>query len=180
MAADNPENLIFVGLMAQVDQVLAVMACTLGKTAFAVTLLRILTQRWIIYTIWFIIITMNLVNVLTCFFVFLQCKKPEHLWNPAVSSKCWPTHVFTDYSLFVGCKYHPVNSTIVLLTPLIAYSGAQDFVLALIPWFVLPKLQMRKKEKFGIAFGENDPQPSSTCSYPPRPHSSFPLTLSHH
>ena len=38
-----------------------------------------------------------------------------------------------------------------LISLAIAYSGLQDFVLALIPWFVIMKLQMRKKEKFGIA-----------------------------
>ncbi len=101
---ENPQNLITVGLLAQLCQVFAVMACTLGKSAFAITLLRIMTQRWIIYTIWFILITMNLVNVLTCFFVFLQCKIPEHIWNPSVPSKCWDPSIFTNFSLFVGCK----------------------------------------------------------------------------
>jgi hypothetical protein len=101
---ENPQDLITVGLLAQLCQVFAVMACTLGKSAFAITLLRIMTQRWIIYTIWFILITMNLVNILTCFFVFLQCKTPEHLWNPAVPSECWDPSVFTNFSLFVGCK----------------------------------------------------------------------------
>lgn len=33
----------------------------------------------------------------------------------------------------------------------LAYSGAQDFVLALLPWTVIWGLQMKKKEKFGIA-----------------------------
>lgn len=32
-----------------------------------------------------------------------------------------------------------------------AYSGAQDFVLALLPWVVIMKLQMRKKEKVAVA-----------------------------
>jgi hypothetical protein len=35
---------------------------------------------------------------------------------------------------------------------LIAYSGAQDFVLALLPWTLVWNLQMKKKEKIGIAF----------------------------
>jgi hypothetical protein len=36
--------------------------------------------------------------------------------------------------------------------PPAAYSGAQDFVLALLPWTIVWKLQMRKKEKLGVAF----------------------------
>ncbi|KAJ6024363.1 hypothetical protein N7540_005160 [Penicillium herquei] len=132
---ENPDNLISVALLCDIGEALAILACTLGKTSFAVTLLRIVVKRWMIILLWFVIVTMNLVNVLTALFVFVQCKDPRHLWNPAIPSKCWPSHVFTDYSLFVG-----------------AYSGAQDFVLALLPWTIVWNLQMRRKEKFGVAF----------------------------
>ena len=190
MAAKDPQNLIDIALLADISEALAITACTLGKSAFAVTLLRIMVQRWIKWVIYFILLTMNLVSkcvhlcgvspaipgfpskittttrrsdyasrqpfpevneppvelalasiqsnnlldFICVFFIFLQCKNPTHLWNPAVPSKCWPTHVFTDFSLFVG-----------------AYSGAQDFVLAVLPWPVLMKLQMRQREKIGIA-----------------------------
>ncbi|KAJ5813976.1 uncharacterized protein N7503_000726 [Penicillium pulvis] len=132
---ENPNNLISVALLCDIGEVLAIMACTLGKTSFAVTLMRIVVKRWMVVLLWFVIITMNLVNILTAFFVFLQCKDPRHLWNPTIPSKCWPADVFTNYSLFVG-----------------AYSGAQDFVLALLPWTIVWNLQMKKKEKFGVAF----------------------------
>ncbi|KAJ5635330.1 uncharacterized protein N7484_008643 [Penicillium longicatenatum] len=132
---ENPNNLMSVALLCDIGEVLAIMACTLGKTSFAVTLMRIVVKRWMLVLLWFVIITMNLVNTLTAFFVFLQCKDPRHLWNPMIPSKCWPADVFTNYSLFVG-----------------AYSGAQDFVLALLPWTIVWNLQMKKKEKFGVAF----------------------------
>ncbi|KAJ5653410.1 hypothetical protein N7490_000413 [Penicillium lividum] len=131
----TPDNIISVALLCDIGEALAVMACTLGKTSFAVTLLRIVVKRWMIVLLWFVIVTMNLVNILTAFFIFLQCKDPRHLWNTAIPSKCWPADVFTNYSLFVG-----------------AYSGAQDFVLALLPWSIVWNLQMRKKEKMGVAF----------------------------
>ncbi|KAJ5133983.1 hypothetical protein N7526_005348 [Penicillium atrosanguineum] len=132
---ENPENLINVALLCDIGESLAIMACTLGKTSFAVTLLRIVVQRWMIALLWFVIVTMNVINILAALFVFLQCKDPRHLWNPAIPSKCWPDSVFTDFSLFVG-----------------AYSGAQDFVLALLPWTIVWNLQMKKKEKIGVAF----------------------------
>lgn len=100
--ADDPQNVIDVALLCQIAQSLAIMACTLGKTSFALTLLRIVIQRWLIMVLWFIIITMNLVNVLCAIFVFVQCKDPRHLWDKSIPSECWPTHVFTDFSLFVG------------------------------------------------------------------------------
>jgi hypothetical protein len=42
------------------------------------------------------------------------------------------------------------NLTAVLTFP--AYSGLQDFVLALLPWTIVWNLQMKKKEKMGVAF----------------------------
>ncbi|KAJ5712796.1 hypothetical protein N7493_009264 [Penicillium malachiteum] len=117
---ENPDNLISVALLCDIGEALAILACTLGKTSFAVTLLRIVVKRWMIIVLWFVIVTMNLVNVLTALFVFVQCKDPRHLWNPAIPSK--------------------------------SYSGAQDFVLALLPWTIVWNLQMRRKEKLGVAF----------------------------
>jgi hypothetical protein len=132
--AENPGNLIQVALLADVGETIAIMACTLGKTSFALTLFRIAVQPWMKVIVCFIIITMNIVNILAAIFVFAQCKDPRHLWNTAIPSECWPTHIFTNFSLFVG-----------------AYSGAQDFILALLPWTMMWNLQMKKKEKFGIA-----------------------------
>jgi hypothetical protein len=49
-----------------------------------------------------VIVTMNLVNILAALFIFVQCKDPRHLWNTAIPSECWPSNVFTNFSLFVG------------------------------------------------------------------------------
>lgn len=102
VVAQNPDHLIQVALLCDIGEALAIMACTLGKTSFAVTLLRIVVHRWMIVLLWFVIVTMNLINVLAALFIFVQCKDPRHLWNPAIPSKCWPPDVFTHFSLFVG------------------------------------------------------------------------------
>jgi hypothetical protein len=98
----NPNDLIAVARFSSISQTLAIMSCALGKTAFAVTLLRIVVERWMKYLLWFIITTMNTVNTLAALFVFVQCKDPRTNWDPSVVSECWPTDVFTNYSLFVG------------------------------------------------------------------------------
>lgn len=91
VVAENPNNLIDVAMLCDIGEALAIMACTLGKTSFAVTLLRIVVRRWMIIVLWFVIVTMNLVNVLAALFIFVQCKDPRHLWNSAIPSECWPT-----------------------------------------------------------------------------------------
>lgn len=103
--SEHPQNLILVGMLCQIAQTLAVMACTISKTTFAITLLRIVVQTWAYYILWFAIITMNIFNVLAAIFVFGQCKDPRHLWNPAIPSQCWSTNVFTHFSIFVGGKF---------------------------------------------------------------------------
>jgi hypothetical protein len=101
---ENPSNLIQVALLCNIGESLAIMACTLGKTSFALTLLRIVIHRWMIALLWFVIVTMNVVNILAALFVFVQCKDPRHLWNPRIPSECWPSDIFTNFSLFVGGK----------------------------------------------------------------------------
>jgi hypothetical protein len=39
----------------------------------------------------------------------------------------------------------------VLAHMLLGYSAGMEFVLALLPWRVIWKLQMKRKEKFGVA-----------------------------
>jgi hypothetical protein len=99
---EHPNNLIQVALLCNIGESLAILACTLGKTSFAVTLLRIVVHRWMVVSLWFVIVTMNVVNILAALFVFLQCKDPRHLWNQMIPSECWPSDVFTNFSLFVG------------------------------------------------------------------------------
>ncbi|KKK14913.1 hypothetical protein AOCH_001209 [Aspergillus ochraceoroseus] len=134
VVAQNPKDLVNLARLSSISQTLAIMACAWGKTSFAVTLLRIVVKRWMTVLLCFIIITVNVINLLAALFVFVQCKDPRRNWDPSVKTKCWPTHVFTDYSLFVG-----------------AYSGMQDFILALLPWTIVWNLQMKKKEKIGVA-----------------------------
>lgn len=99
----HSSNLIKVALLYDISETLAIMARTLGKTSFAVTLLRIVVRRWMVILLWFVII-MNLVNILAVLFVSVQYKDPQHLWNPVIPSECWPDYVLTNFSLFVRGK----------------------------------------------------------------------------
>ncbi|OAQ65979.1 hypothetical protein VFPPC_14271 [Pochonia chlamydosporia 170] len=132
--AQNPKNVLDVALLSFVSQPLVIMSCAFGKTSFALTLIRVAAQRWVIVVLWFMIISMNVLHILISIFVFTRCDDPRHLWNPTIPSKCWSAEVFDNLSLFIG-----------------SYSAATDFILALLPWAILWKLQMKKREKFGVA-----------------------------
>lgn len=147
-----------VALLSFVSQPLVIMSCAFGKTSFALTLIRVAAQHWVMVLLWFIIISMNILHMLISIFVFTRCEDPRHLWNPSIPSNCWSAKAFDDLSLFIGCKCHlhmknlPSSSLFPLMFPvLVAYSAATDFILALLPWVILWKLQMKKREKFGVA-----------------------------
>jgi hypothetical protein len=40
----------------------------------------------------------------------------------------------------------------VIMLTFVAYSAATDFILALLPWAMLWNLNMKNREKFGVAF----------------------------
>lgn len=93
-----------------------------------------------------------------CFFCalfdFIRCEPVAHVWDPTVDGTCWiSTEGFTSLSLTVGGKTQYQHSQLDdgLLTGNIVASASADFVLAVLPWFILWNLQMRRKEKILIA-----------------------------
>ncbi|KAB5578193.1 hypothetical protein GE09DRAFT_953002 [Coniochaeta sp. 2T2.1] len=105
-----------------------------SKTSFAITLLR-LTQGWLKLLVWFIIVSMNIAMGLSALFIWVQCTPIERSWNPFIAGTCWAPHVIVDYNIFSA-----------------AYSAAMDLSLALLPWKLIWGLQMKQKEKIGVAF----------------------------
>lgn len=137
-------------------QILAIFSCVWSRTSFAVTLLHVVVGRNERMILLFMIISINIAMTLDAIFYFVQCEHPAHLWDPSISSKCWEVSVFTSYSIFAGgVLYLPWNSTsrhwMSSCWPWKAYSAAQDFFLALFPWVIVWNLQMKKREKFGVA-----------------------------
>lgn len=102
--SQNPQNLVDVALLSFVSQPLVIMSCAFGKTSFALTLIRVAAQEWIIGFLWLLIILTNILHTLISIFVFTRCNDPRHLWNPAIPSECWPPGVFVNLSIFIGGK----------------------------------------------------------------------------
>lgn len=105
-----------------------------SKTSFAITLLR-LTHGWMKWFLWFIIITMNIAMGLTALFPWVNCTPIRKSWEVFTPGECWDPTVTVNYNLFSA-----------------SYSALMDITLALLPWSVVWKLQMKKTERFGCAF----------------------------
>ncbi|KAK5654592.1 hypothetical protein OQA88_7221 [Cercophora sp. LCS_1] len=112
---------------------LSLTAATWSKTSFAFTLLR-LTEGWTRGFVWFIIITTNVAMGLSALFVWIQCMPVQKSWSPFMNGTCWPPTVIVNYNIFSA-----------------AYSAAMDLTLALLPWKLIWGLQMKTKEKIGVA-----------------------------
>ncbi|KAF2801191.1 putative integral membrane protein [Melanomma pulvis-pyrius CBS 109.77] len=116
-----------------IGEFFSLIAIPTSKTSFTVTLLRLSTRRWQKVLLWFIIVTMNLVMWLCAILLFLQCTPVERNWNKDLKGTCWKSKVQDNYSIFAG-----------------AYSAFLDFVLAMLPWIMIWRLQMNMKEKLGV------------------------------
>ncbi|KAK1826127.1 hypothetical protein QBC39DRAFT_269741 [Podospora conica] len=107
-------------------------ALCLTKTSFAVTLLRLTTEKTKAF-VWFIIISLNILLGFSAAIPFIQCDPIAKTWNNALDGKCWAPGVGVKIWIATG-----------------AYSAFMDFVLAGLPWTFLFGIMLRKKEKFGI------------------------------
>lgn len=114
--------------------VFSLLGAAWSKTSFAITLLRLTTTSYLKHLIWIIIITLNLTLTFNAIMPFIQCTPIERGWNPFIEGTCWDRNTTLVYAIFAA-----------------AYSAAMDFILAFIPWAIIGKLQMRTKEKLGVA-----------------------------
>lgn len=157
----DPSVLTLIGLLGYLSGVPVVLAIVWSKTSFAITLVRLVQGRLKAF-IWFIIITMNLFMIISIINIWISCSPVEKLYNPTVPGRCWPINVIVDYAIFSGCKFslpthgHPkggisgwtANMTVLVIE---VYFAAMYFILALLPWKLIMKLNMRKVEKVGVA-----------------------------
>ncbi|KAK3689145.1 hypothetical protein B0T22DRAFT_380612 [Podospora appendiculata] len=127
------ENLATVGLLGTLGGSFSILAAVWSKTSFGLTLLRIAQKKTRI-VVWVIIVTMNLAMVMIVVTSWIQCNPFAKVWNRLLPGSCWDARINVYYGLFAA-----------------TYSGVMDIVLALLPWSIVWNLQMRRKEKIGVA-----------------------------
>jgi lysylphosphatidylglycerol synthetase-like protein (DUF2156 family) len=103
-----------------------------SKTSFGITILRLARDKLRILVIC-VMVLMNVAMGLQAVFVWVKCDPVQKNWQPSLKGKCWPLEVSNGYAVFSG-----------------ALSGVCDIFFALLPWHLLWRLTMRKKEKIGV------------------------------
>ncbi|KAM7196143.1 hypothetical protein V8F20_007178 [Naviculisporaceae sp. PSN 640] len=116
------------------SQVAGLMAIGVGKLAVGTFLLRIVVspiQRGVIWTFLGFTVFITLFASIT---VVVQCIPVQKTWNPTLDGYCWLN--FKYVGLTVGTWF-----------------VVTDFGFAILPWFVVWNLNMKRKEKLLVAIG---------------------------
>jgi hypothetical protein len=133
-----------------IGEIFGLFSVPLSKASFCFTLLRLTVIPWQKKLLWFIIVTVQLTFYATAVITLVQCDPIQKLWDMALPGKCWDNRIVIYYSMFVGCKQSLCWKGPGQPLTLIAYSSLMDFILAICPWLIIHKLQMRRREKWGI------------------------------
>jgi len=72
----------------------------LSKTSFAVTLLRLISERWQKGVIVGIIVTTNVFLWISAVFVFTSCTPVQRIFDPKLPGKCLDTKAILHYNQF--------------------------------------------------------------------------------
>ncbi|KAF3003143.1 hypothetical protein E8E13_008760 [Curvularia kusanoi] len=118
-----------------IGQGICIMGIAASKAAIALFLLRIVLRKAHIILLWSVVATTAIFATITTALLFLQCKPVAFLWDQTIPGGYCDIN-FTDVGLSMG-----------------AWSAAMDFVLAILPWPIVMKLNMKRKEKITIACG---------------------------
>ncbi|KAH5059800.1 hypothetical protein HBI73_208890 [Parastagonospora nodorum] len=110
----------------------SIIAITLSKISFGITLLR-LTITWPRYYVWFAMATLAIFAVPVAVIPWVQCKPLAKTFADILPGKCIDKHPSVVYGRFQA-----------------VWSAIMDISLALLPWHVLWKLQMQLAEKIGV------------------------------
>ncbi|KAL2179181.1 uncharacterized protein P884DRAFT_276246 [Thermothelomyces heterothallicus CBS 202.75] len=108
-----------------------ILATCWTKTSFAITLLRI-SEGGMRRTIWFIIISVNLVLGSNGIIHWIQCWPVQKTWRSYLEGSCFTPDIVRNYNTAVA-----------------VFSGVMDIVLALLPWKIIWSNTINRRERLG-------------------------------
>jgi hypothetical protein len=123
-----------------------------SKTSFAITLLR-LSEGWVKWVVWYIIISVNLVLGVSATILWIQCWPVEKLWIYELKATCWPVEIVERYQMFTSSACPSEREHVPCEKPTnkddSVYSGILDIALAILPWWIIWHVTINKREKIG-------------------------------
>ncbi|GAB1211028.1 hypothetical protein ATERTT37_000140 [Aspergillus terreus] len=114
------------------SQVAGIMAIGVGKLAVGMFLLRIVRNKIQIGVIWGFLAATTFITLFASICVIVQCIPVEKSWNRMAEGTCWLD--FSKVGFTVG-----------------SWFVVDDFCFAILPWFIVWDLNMKRKEKFTVA-----------------------------
>ncbi|TLS23422.1 uncharacterized protein PpBr36_06133 [Pyricularia pennisetigena] len=141
------ENVDAQALIGLVCTTLSITAAAWSKTSFALTLLTIAGKR-VSIAIYFLIFSMNILLGIGALLMWVNCKPLQKAWMPMIEGYCWDRKLDVIFGIFSS-----------------GYSGLADMTLALLPWTIILKLQMKTREKFGIALAMSMGVFAAICAF---------------
>jgi len=111
-----------------------IIAVELSKSSFALTLVKLFKGSRIRWFLWFAIVTICLFMTMSFVVMYARCTPVKRNWDITIEGTCWDNDAVTAFSMFAA-----------------GYSALMDFVLALLPWKLVKNLQMKRREKIGVA-----------------------------
>lgn len=129
----DPQQIPTLTLYTGVAASVSCLASTASKISFGATLLR-LTFDWWRRFVWFAIVTLFLAMIPSALGPVIQCTPVQKVWNSALPGRCMDASITVRYGIFNA-----------------AWCAAMDFALALLPWKQVARLQMRPRDRIGVA-----------------------------
>lgn len=100
----SPEQTMEAVKWSWISQPWAIFLFATGKASVAILILRFMSRNtvWRRALLYFIIVTIFIINSLGCIFTFVQCDPPRALWNPTIKANCWDPSVQQNYNYFLA------------------------------------------------------------------------------
>lgn len=134
----------------------AFLALFFGRVSFAVSLIILMgSNSWRRWLLWFIIVTQFLCMVVVAGLIMFGCNPVNKFWDRQLPGKCLGGWWLRGPGYVHGGKNFTtlrVSYSGIPLTRKIAFNIFGDLVLALMPAFVIAKLNLNRGAKAGIIF----------------------------
>ena len=99
----RPENLPKMPFVAVFAGFFSVLSASWSKTSFALTLLRLSSERWMRVVLWFIMVTLNAIMGTAMLTMWVKCRPFAKIWDGNVDGWCIPaSKIITLYQWSAG------------------------------------------------------------------------------